>query len=568
MRELPKTSAVGAALLVFLSIGCQASVEGPKAGSGGTSGASGANGAGGNVNLGGGVELPQGTEAAALLPARIRRLTVAEYQASVGDTIGSGAEAVSADFVPDSRQSGFTVNEAQRVDPVFARQLAEAAVKLAADVRGRVTELAPCANPAGGAEACAESFIRSFGQRVFRRPVGDDEVAQLLVVFRAAFDGGSYEEGIELVVRGMLQSAAFLYLTEIGEAPAATLKLTPYELASSVSYLIQGHPPSAELIDQALRGELDAPESRAAITSTLFDTRARDRVVRIVREWLGTDRIVETAKDTNIYGAFAEVRSAMDRETAEFLQVLVAEQGAALSKLLSADWTMANGPLATIYGSSAGSADTFERIATPNRLGILNQGAFLSVFAHADGTAPVLRGVRVMRRLACIDVPNPIDLNISVVPPLPDPEKSTRQRFSIHATDTACAACHKHIDNFGFAFEQFDGMGQLRTMDGKHPVDSSAVITDTDFDGNYANSNELATAMAHSPQVRECFARHVFRALAATSAVELRSSEDGFVKHWQTTLERDASDQVVDVNIINTLVSYVSDPAFAYRRGQ
>jgi hypothetical protein len=562
MRELPKTSAVGAALMVFLSIGCQASVEGAKAGSGGTDGAA------GNQNLGGGVELPQGTEPAALLPARIRRLTVAEYQASVSDTIGSAADAVSVDFVPDSRQSGFTVNEAQRVDPVFARQLAEASLKLAADVRGRVGELAPCANPAGGAEACAESFIRSFGQRIFRRPVGDDEVAQLLLVFRAAFDGGSYDEGIELVVRGMLQSAAFLYLTEIGDTPAATVKLTPYELASSISYLIQGHPPSAELIDQALRGELDMPGSRATITSTLFDPRARDRVVRVVREWLGTDRILETAKDTNVYEEFAGVRGAMDRETAEFLQVLVTEEGAALSKLLSADWTVVNEPLARIYGSSAGSADTFERISTPNRLGILNQGAFLSVFAHADGTAPVLRGVALMRRLACIDLPNPIDLNISVVPPAPDLTKSTRERFSIHATDPKCATCHKQIDNFGFAFEQFDGMGELRTEDGMHAVDSSSVITGTDFDGSYANSNELVSAMAHSPQVRDCFARHVFRALAATSAPELRASEDGFVKHWETTLERDASNQVVDVNIINTLVSYVSDPAFAYRRAQ
>lgn len=562
MRELPKTCGVGAALLVFLSVGCQAAVEGSNSGSGGTSAA------GGNLNFGGGVELPQGTEAAALLPARIRRLTVAEYQASVSDTIGGGADAVSADFVPDSRQSGFTVNEAQRVDPVFARQLAEASVKLAADVRARTSELAPCADPASGAKACAESFIRSFGQRIFRRPVGDDEVAQLLVVYQAAFDGGSYEEGIELVVRAMLQSAAFLYLTEIGEAPAATVKLTPYELASSISYLIQGHPPSAELIEQALRGELDEPSSRAAITSTLFDPRARDRVVRVVREWLGTDRIVETAKDTTVYGAFAGVRSAMDRETAEFLQVLVEKEGAGLAKLLSADWTVANDALAKIYGTTATNDNTFERIATPKRLGILNQGAFLSVFAHADGTAPVLRGVALMRRLACIPLPNPIDLNISVVPPPPDPTKSTRERFSIHATDTTCAGCHKQIDNFGFAFEQLDGMGQLRTMDGPHPVDSSAVITGTDFDGSYADSNELVTVMATSPQVRECFARHVFRALAATSAPELRASEDGFVKHWETTLERDASNQVVDVNIINTLVSYVSNQAFAYRRAQ
>ena len=75
--------------------------------------------------------------------------------------------------------------------------------------------------------------------------------------------------------------------------------------------------------------------------------------------------------------------------------------------------------------------------------------------------------------------------------------------------------------------------------------------------------------MARSPQVRECFARHVFRALSGTSAAELRPSEDDFVKHWDSTLERDPNTaQVVDANIISTLTTYVSSPAFAYRRAQ
>lgn len=562
MRELPKTSAVGAASLVFLSLACQASVEGNPPGSGGQ-------GAGGNLNLAGGVALPEGTEATALLPARIRRLTKAEYQASASAVIGSSAEGVSADFVPDSRQSGFTVNEAQRVDPVLARQLAEAAIKLAADVRARAAELAPCADAAAGAEACAETFIRGFGERAYRRPLADDEVAQLLTVFRTAFEGGSYEEGVDLVVRAMLQSAAFLYLTEIGDAPAATVKLAPHELAASISYLIRGEPPSPELLTQARAGELDAPGNRATVTAGLFVGEGpRNRVTRVVREWLGSDRIVETAKDATVYPGFAEVREAMDRETIEFMQELVFNEGASLAKLLSADWTMANAPLAQVYGASAGNATTFERIAMPERRGLLNQGAFLSVFAHADGTAPVLRGVALMRRVACIAVPNPIDLQISVVPPVPDPSKTTRERFSIHSTDVTCAGCHNQIDNFGFSFEQFDGMGRLRDMDNGKPVDSSSVISGTDFDGNYADSNELALAMAGSPQVRECFARHVFRALSGTSSPALVASEDGFVKHWDTTLERDAGNQVVDVNIINTLVSYVSDPAFAYRRAQ
>jgi hypothetical protein len=150
------------------------------------------------------------------------------------------------------------------------------------------------------------------------------------------------------------------------------------------------------------------------------------------------------------------------------------------------------------------------------------------------------------------------------VPPVPDPSKTTRERFDVHATDEICAGCHAQIDNFGFAFEQFDGMGQLQAMDNGKPVDSSAVIQGTDFDGSYANSNELVTAMSQSPSVRECFARHVFRAFSGTSATELKPSEDDFVAHWSSELGA----QGADVSIIDTLVSYVSNPAFAYRRAQ
>lgn len=552
-------------LVAGLALACEATVAGEQGGSG-------AQGSGGSAGLAGSATLPPGTEPVALLPARIRRLTDAEYQASVSALIGSGAEGVGADFVPDSRQSGFTVNEAQRVDPVLARQLASAAETLAADLRLHVAERAPCADPAGGADACATTFIRAFGEQAYRRPLGDDEVEHLLTVFRTAFEGGSYDEGIELAARAMLQSAGFLYLTEIGEAPAVTVKLTPYELASSISYLLQGKPPSAALLDAARAGLLDTSEGRAGVLANsnlgLFGPDARGRVVRIVREWLGIDRIGETAKDSNVYPDFAGVKGSMERETTEFLQVLVNQKGGSLRQLLAGDWTMADTRLAQLYGASA-SGDAFQEISVPKRLGILNQGAFLSVFSHAHETAPVLRGVAIMRRVACSPVGDPVGLDRAVVPPAPDPSKTVRERFDVHAKDALCATCHTRIDNFGFAFEQFDAMGRAQTVEEKSgkPVDASVVVAGTDFDGGYADSNALAVGMSQSAQVRECFARHVFRALSGTSAVELQPSEDDFVKYWSTAaLTGSGAEQ--DTDIVSTLSAYVTSPGFAFRRAQ
>ena len=131
-----------------------------------------------------------------------------------------------------------------------------------------------------------------------------------------------------------------------------------------------------------------------------------------------------------------------------------------VGELLSANWSIVDSTLAPIYGVT--SAGATAHTILPKRLGILNQAAFLSVFAHAQETAPVLRGVAVMRRVACMKLPDPQSLNIQVVPPAPDPAKSTRDRFEIHSTDAACATCHDTIDPIGFAFELFDGMGAQR----------------------------------------------------------------------------------------------------------
>jgi Protein of unknown function (DUF1588)/Protein of unknown function (DUF1595)/Protein of unknown function (DUF1592)/Protein of unknown function (DUF1587) len=560
MRALPRTGLVAAPLFALIALGCQASIDAPPPGAG-----AGGSGAGGAQNLAGSATLPPGTETPSLLPARIRRLTDSEYQTTVSSVVGDAASGISADFVPDSRQGGFTVNEAQRVDPVLARQLADAALKLAADVRAKATPCAASSTPA----QCADAFIRDFGKKAYRRPLADDEVQQLMTVFNVGLEGGSYAEGIELATRAMLQSAAFLYHTEIGEAPAATVKLTPYELASSISYLLLGGPPSDKLVEKALTGELDTTEGRAALVAEgLFQDGAgyspalpSARVRRVIQEWLGTDRILLTAKDSNVYPRFEGLRPQIEAETASFLGKLVQDQkGGSVATLLSADWTVAQPQLLNEYGATSSDGSGFA--STPKRLGLLNQAAFLSVFAHAHETAPVLRGVAIMRRVACIPVPDPVDLSAAIVPPPPDPNKTTRDRFSAHAT-TACAACHDRIDNFGFAFEGFDGMGMARTVDNNQPVNSNVTVAGTDFDGTFADSNELVKAMAQSPQVHECFARNMFRALAGTSSAASRMSEDGFVEYWKSELAT-----VTESSIAGTLSSYVTSPSFNFRRGQ
>jgi hypothetical protein len=553
-------SLYGIALLAaFASVagGCAGTIEGPSRGAGGA----------GTAGASGGVM-------SALIPARIRRLTNAEYDASVKALLGTTQTPAASTFPPDARQGGFSLNDAQRIDPVLAKQLSAAADALATEAaaNGTLMRLAPCADPTSGGAACAKTFIQSFGAAAYRRPLADAEAADLNSLYAAGAEGATYVDGIGLVVRGVLQSAGFLYLTELGDgaaAPPPTFTLGAFETASALSYLVAAAPPDDPLLAAARAGQLAGADARESHARRLLATPGgQARLVRVVREWLGIDGIADVAKDTTVYPGFAALRPSMDTESVSFIGEVLGKGTGTVGELLGADWSVVDAPLAQAYGVALGadtSAGGMPRtsLAGSGRRGILNQGAFLSVYAHASETAPVLRGVAVMRRVACLNVPSPTSLNIVVTPPVPDPSKTTRQRYSVHATDAVCASCHTNIDAFGFSFEGYDAMGSARTMDANQPVDTSTVVmAGTDFDGAFADSNALALALSGSADVRTCLARQLFRASAGRSDGSINASEDAFVAAWQ------AEPLAMQGNLVETIVSFVRSPAFVQRRAQ
>jgi hypothetical protein len=529
----------------------------------GGSGSSAGSSSGGNAAGGAVVEGP-----ATLLPARIRRLANAEYDASVHQLLSTSASPASgSDFPPDFRQNGFTLNEAQRVDSIIVQRLFTAAETLAAEAKqnGTLARLAPCTNTAQAA-ACASTFITSFGAKIYRRSLTDEEISALLALYDVGAEGASYEDGIAHTLRGLLQSAGFLYLTELGSGtPAAdgSLALTSNELAASLSYFLTAAPPDEQLLQKAVAGSLADPAEREAQARRLLQSSplAQDAAVRLVREWLGIDRIANSSKDSLIYPNFEAQKTKIVAESSDFVKAVTFQSTGAISELLGAAWTVNSGPL-SLY-TTAGNGPIGNSTKLTDRIGILNQAAFLATYANAHESHPVFRGVAIARRVTCLAIASPTTLNIQVVPPVPDPKKTTRQRFDIHSTDAACKGCHHVIDPFGFSFEQFDGMGAYRAKENGLDVNSSVTIAlSADFDGDYTNSNDLAKALSQSESVRTCFARFMYRAASASTEAAAGPGEDAFVRAWKSI------PAAAQGGITETLVAYVKSPSFAARRAQ
>src|SRR6185503_2899515 len=90
---------------------------------------------------------------------------------------------------------------------------------------------------------------------------------------------------------------------------------------------------------------------------------------------------------------------------------------------------------------------------------------------------------------------------------------STRERFAQHDADPTCANCHLLMDPIGLGFENFDGIGAYRTMDGLGTVDATGNITSAgaDLAGTFNGAVELANKLAGAQEVSNCFANQWFR---------------------------------------------------------
>jgi hypothetical protein len=276
---------------------------------------------------------------------------------------------------------------------------------------------------------------------------------------------------------------------------------------------------------------------------------------------LGIDDVARREKSQSVYPDFAKVSQSMENESRAFIDAVLSSPDGTLADLLGADWTIADAPLAAVYGVTSAGEGQRTSLAGTGRRGILNQAAFLSVFATNNGSHPVFRGVALMRRIACLPVPDPGVQGIVVSFPAADPTKTTRARFEAHEMDAGCSGCHASIDNFGFALENFDGMGKWRTMENGLPIDTRVTLTaGSDFDGTYADSAALMDALAHSSGVKACLARQLFRSTAARSDATVEAAEDAFVETWKQ-LPAAQQGRLKDV-----LLAFVKTPTFVQRR--
>lgn len=491
------------------------------------------------------------------LPAGVHRLSNAEYERSVGKLVGAPVS-LERQLPPDIRQSGYTRNAEQvvsaeglaRIDAV-TRPIARDAVSL------RLLALASCAQLP--TPACVAASIGSLGTRAFRRPVTGAERVTLRAAFAAGeADGGGFAGGIEGLLRALFVAPSFIYTTELGAggAPGDVVTLDPYEIASALSYTVQGAPPDSTLLNAAESGSLSSPDVREREARRLLaesDTRYQFR--RFVLEWLEVDELEQTAKSTALFADYEQLKPHLLDETNAFVDEVMVHHGGSLSALLTAGFASVDPSMARFYGLRGYGPEA--SLAGSGRLGILQQASFLAAHAHEDASSPVKRGDFVLRRLLCENVKRPGEVGINIVFPAPTTTHTTRERFDVHVGSPECAGCHVRLDQFGFSFEEFDAVGRRRATENGRPIDTQASIWLDGQARQFASSRDISRYLAQAPQVSECFARQAFRYFSAATEP---GAEGAFVALTRALPSRTSR------SLIAQLLAFVTSDLFVKRQ--
>jgi hypothetical protein len=456
----------------------------------------------------------------AVAPSPVRRLSRAEYRATVRDLFPGVS--VDYDLVSDPAEHGFE-NRAELLtpQPLLIEQYSDVAAEVAAQAIVDTASWMPCDPGVDGEDACARTFLSEIGERIFRRPLTADEVDRYSAFIAAESALADFETGVQLALEAMLQAPQFLYRMEVGDPAGASsldgaVALSAWEVATRMSYLFWGSTPDDVLLDKARAGELSTPEEREAEARRLLDDpRAAGMLVEFHRQWLDFDQIADEPKDPDRYPEYTSALSDAIREESDRFVSRVMWQGeGTVEALLTSRETEVNDVLAELYGVPAPSGGGWAEatLEEAERAGILTRASFLTGRAHRLEGSPPLRGVFVYERILCRTPPSP--------PPdadLTEPASSSgstamtnRQLFEERTSPTACRGCHSTFDGLGNAFEHYDAIGRFRAVDNGQPVDPTGTFSADGETWTIDDAIDLSGHLATSDEALGCVAGHWF----------------------------------------------------------
>jgi hypothetical protein len=515
MKQLRMSIAVAAALAA-----CRGGDPGaqPFRGASDAAGAAAADGASGSAAS----AAPNGGSPGVCVPgvpatSQIPRLLNRQYDAVVRDLLG--VTGVGSDDKPPSQLlvadfDGPMTPDAWRIYQDVGSQIAHAVM-----TGPNKSAFMSCDAAAAG---CLDQTIKTFGRKAFRRPLTGTEIARFQKLAQT-MPAGTPDQIAETTLLAFLVSPSFLLVPELTATPdpaSRSVKLSSYEVATRLSFLLWGSVPDDALSAAADADQLQTKEQILAQAKRMIAVRAKTGplVSAFHRDWVqmnnGNAHWWTVDHDPKTYPLYtADAKPSWQAELDAFFEE-VAFSGGSFKDLLLSNVGFVNQYNAAIYGldpSKFGAELVKTQLDPMQRPGFLTRAGFLGSYSGYDATSPILRGAFIAVYM----------LGVNPGPPLPGATSMTiqgdfkTQRAYVEALtkNSPCSGCHAAIINPpGFSLENYDGIGKWQTTDPRGgAIDASVTSNTVNFgDGKMKSITsplELMQEIASTPKAQQLYAQ-------------------------------------------------------------
>jgi hypothetical protein len=308
-------------------------------------------------------------------------------------------------------------------------------------------------------------MLKQFADRTFRyQGVDNAYIIELIKTYRLERAAGqNVATSLIEPLTAILTAPAFLYIKEKNDGPRKVLSQPEY--AIRLAYFLWGMPPDQELYDLAASNKLfDKGVLKTQVLRMLDAPQADVFMTDFINQWAEIARFDEI--DLPVKLIKSGFQASARRELSEFFKVLVREN-LPLDNLIDSDFVVVDAKLAQTYGMKASRSGGFRKVSLPAsspRGGMLTQAGFLIIGGSGPRTSPTIRGAMIRDKFLHDPAPEPPP-NIPAIENPKGKKLSVRQLVDRHKNIAQCASCHDKIDPIGYGLENFDYLGNWRTIE-------------------------------------------------------------------------------------------------------
>ena len=333
-------------------------------------------------------------------------------------------------------------------------------------------------------ERTAKLVISRFLTKAWRKPIDSQTAEKWFQHFKKiSRDENSSIYALRETLATSLASTNFIYLSEPKPNKSKPSILSSHELAARLSYFLWSSMPDNELRALADKNRLsDSKVLAIQIKRMLRDPKSNRFAEEFSKQWLDLGGVDRVAVNPRYHKNFDNrLKPYMQAESLEFFKEIF-KKDEPMTQIIDADFTMLNARLAKHYGVEGPKSQRFERTSlkgTNRAGGILGHASIHLSGSDGAESHPIRRAVWVRERLLH-DPPKPPPPDVpGIEESVKDFEKlSLREQLEFHRKKESCNDCHRTLDPWGIALEEYSAVGLKReeTTVHKKPITSDTIL--------------------------------------------------------------------------------------------